>query len=238
LIDVKGRTLTNYAASEEALSVIDDLKEFLKNEEFYGSIGITWKRGYIFYGPPGNGKTTFIRVLATEFNKRVYSIDMNTIVDTAHFNSLLTAVSSDSIVIFEDFDCIYDRSSKRDEEHNKKFDITLTHLLQCFDGMNTREPMIFIMTTNNLDKFDPALIRPGRVDKLVNFKNATKLQAKKLYMMFFKDDSCGEKFIEQYRDYEMSLCAIQETLISNITDKNAAIDSFNKMLEHRRSIST
>ena len=102
--------------------LIEDIKNFFKPEtkKFYQKKGINYKRGYLFYGQPGCGKTSMIKALTYEFKYDIYMIDMNgnKLIDEL-FLLALRQVPSKSIVIFEDIDVAFpDR--KIEIEKNKK----------------------------------------------------------------------------------------------------------------------
>lgn len=70
---------------------------------------------------------------------------------------------------------------------NANANLSLSGLLNCIDGVESAEGRILIMTTNDLDGLDPALIRAGRVDVFFEYKKATRDQARQLFVEFYRD---------------------------------------------------
>ena len=170
-----------------------DLSNFYDSEISYAEKGINWKRVYLFYGLPGTGKTTTIISLAHEFKKDIYMLSLSNESTEAGILSLVSSVSPDSVVVIEDIDC-FDVSSKRkgiEEKHavygGGSFTspatpaFNLSTLLNILDGIYTPHGIVFFLTSNRKEFLDEALIRPGRVDVQVEYKEATKNQVEGLY---------------------------------------------------------
>jgi chaperone BCS1 len=143
--------------------IINDLEWFLESENWYHTRGIPYRRGYLFSGKPGTGKSSIVFAIAAHFNKPINVINIGSVDDD---DDLFTAViKSDpgSIILFEDIDCAM-VSNDREKSKSKSAGVTLAGLLNVLDGVLTPEDRIFIMTTNYPDQLDNALIRPGRAD--------------------------------------------------------------------------
>lgn len=155
-----------------AESVMEDAKKFLISEDWYRSVGIPWHRGYMFHGLPGTGKTSLVSALAGELRMNLYLLNISGAgMDDERLSSLMAEVQPRSLVLMEDVDCtIPDRASK------EKKNVTLSGLLNCLDGVQSREGCMIFMTTNNIAALDSALIRPGRVDVSIEFGYATREQ--------------------------------------------------------------
>ncbi|VVB13980.1 unnamed protein product [Arabis nemorensis] len=161
--------------------VLNDLEAFRNGKEYYKKIGKAWKRGYLLYGPPGTGKSTMIAAMANHLNYSIYDLELTAIQNNSELRKLLTATSSNSIIVIEDIDCSVDLTSKRrkrDSDLSSKEDgeegkqdqnqskVTLSGLLNFIDGIWSAcgQERIIIFTTNHMEKLDPALIRRGRMD--------------------------------------------------------------------------
>lgn len=150
--------------------VRDDFEGFLKREEWFKQHRLPFRRGYLFYGPPGNGKTSVLRVMASHPAISAHSMDFsNEDLD----NGALTEVFEEagrcapSLVLFEDLDRLYGQTTTRDNRTR----ITLQHLLNCLDGLAQHEGVIVVATANDPTALDPAILRrPGRFDRVVPFR--------------------------------------------------------------------
>jgi chaperone BCS1 len=97
-----------------------------------------------------------------------------------------------AIILFEDIDCLFDnlnREKSEDEKDDKsKIKITLSCILNILDGAYTPDDVIFILTTNHIDKLDDAIKRDGRADmKLEITKPST--ETKQRYLEYVKEQT-------------------------------------------------
>ena len=153
--------------------IVSDLEWFLKNEDWYKDRGIPYHRGYLFTGPPGTGKTSLVQALATHLKKTVYSLNMSSVSSDNNLQGAFWAVRKGSIMLMEDLDAVQQSRITEDKDKDKKDtgQISLSGLLNAIDGITSPDGLVLIMTTNQPDKLDPALLRPGRVDKCVAFEH-------------------------------------------------------------------
>lgn len=160
--------------AEEALA---DMQEFRAAHDWYRDLGIPWHKGYLLHGLPGTGKTSLAAALAGELGMDLYLLNLSgTGMNDESLQRLMSDVRTGCMVILEDVDCtIPDREAAVSNSR-----ITLSGLLNCLDGIMSREGCIIVMTTNHRESLDAALIRPGRVDYEVEFGYATAGQIMRL----------------------------------------------------------
>ena len=78
--------------------------------------------------------------------------------------------------------------------------VTFSGFLNALDGVASGEERIIFMTTNHLDRLDPALIRPGRVDVLEHIDDANPAQARRLFTRFYRGEDCSEADLQSMGD--------------------------------------
>lgn len=153
---VKPRSLGSVILDgDQAGELLADMKAFLAGADWYHQIGIPYRRGYLLYGPPGNGKTSIVKAMASELNMSVYLLmlsdsDMN----DNRINDLLAKVPEKSILLLEDIDYAFTR---RKRANGKEGGLTFSGLLNAIDGVASAEGRIIVMTTNHIERLDPAL---------------------------------------------------------------------------------
>jgi chaperone BCS1 len=184
--------------------IIDDIQKFLNNEKWYADRGINYKRGLLFAGPPGGGKTSCILSLAQYFKRHVYIINLSSEnINDNKFMELVTSLPKDAILAIEDLGEIKKAENKDEKTKNK---ITLSTVLNVLDGLLTPERLIFIITTNHPDSLDEALKRPGRIDLYKEFPHANTYQTRTIYKRFFPESSQTDEdeFVKENTGKSMS----------------------------------
>ena len=202
--------------SWEKEHLLADVTQFRTSRQRYEQLGVPYHRGYLFYGPPGTGKTSLVSALAAHFGLSIYVLNL------AEFNdrSLVRAVHqvpANSVLLFEDIDCMRGTQSRErpDLEDGKSGTttakesaspngVTLSGLLNVLDGFHAPHGVLFVMTTNHVEKLDPALLRPGRIDHKLFLGKASDQQKVELYRRFFPDKSEREArgFVDASRSAE------------------------------------
>lgn len=240
---------------EQKSMIIRDMNEYLHpaSARWYAARGIPYRRGYLFHGPPGTGKTSLSFALAGIFGLEIYAISLQEPTLTeGDLLQLFNGLPRRCIVLLEDVDAaglLRDRASdeknkprtkkegkqtgKQGEEGKEKAaaaekgdnytlkdlarelkaistpaqrggphatmqqnngagpnrasgtGISLSGLLNAIDGVASAEGRVLIMTTNHAEKLDAALVRPGRVDRKVEFQLAAKDQIRELFVRMY-----------------------------------------------------
>ncbi|KAL1876426.1 hypothetical protein VTK73DRAFT_9292 [Phialemonium thermophilum] len=169
-------------------AIVADVRDFLNRQDWYVDRGIPYRRGYLLYGPPGSGKTSFIQALAGELDYSVAMINLSEVgVTDDHLAYLLTKLPRRSILLLEDADAAFANRRPRGDDGYSGPTVTFSGLLNALDGLAAGEERIAFLTTNHIDRMDPALIRPGRVDMLVRVGEATRYQAARMWDRFYGD---------------------------------------------------
>ena len=160
------------------LSSIDD---FLKSKKWYNKRGIPYKYGVLMRGPPGNGKTSLIQGITKKYNKNLYYLNLlDADLTDARLFYIFSNIKENSILIIEDIDSVF---TKKRTIKNKK--VSFSGLLNCLDGVFSKEGLLVIFTTNKKNDLDEALIRPGRIDLEVGIPKPSINEVKEYYKLFF-----------------------------------------------------
>ncbi len=147
----------------------------LKHPEIFKELGIEPPKGVLLYGPPGCGKTllakavagesqaTFISLVASELAQKFVGEGARIVRELFEF----ARKKAPSIVLIDEIDAIAARRLDIGTSGEREIHRTLTQLLAELDGFDPLDNVKVIATTNRLDIIDPALLRPGRFDRVI-----------------------------------------------------------------------
>ncbi|KAL6760495.1 26S proteasome subunit P45 [Haematococcus lacustris] len=181
VMKVEKAPLESYADVGGLEPQIQEIKEAvelpLTHPELYEDIGIKPPKGVILYGEPGTGKTllakavanstsaTFLRVVGSELIQKYLGDGPKLVRELFR----VADESSPSIVFIDEIDAI---GTKRYDAHSggeREIQRTMLELLNQLDGFDAMSDVKVIMATNRIESLDPALIRPGRIDRKIEF---------------------------------------------------------------------
>jgi mitochondrial chaperone BCS1 len=191
--------------------LLSDTQKFLTEKTWYQEMGIPWRRGYLLYGPPGNGKTSLAFALASELKFDVYILNLASGLSDDNVQGLMSRVPEGGIVVLEEVDEVFNGTKKANRSG-----VSHTGLLNALDGISSREGRIVIMTTNYKERISPALIRPGRADVHLYVGNATQTQVRKMFERFYPESALTLDFAKEVEKlgYDISMAALQNHLLT------------------------
>lgn len=163
----------------------------LTHGELYRQIGIDPPRGVLLYGPPGTGKTmlakavahhttaAFIRVVGSEFVQKYLGEGPRMVRDVFR----LAKENAPSIVFIDEVDSIATKRFDAQTGADREVQRILLELLNQMDGFDQNENVKVIMATNRGDTLDPALLRPGRLDRKIEFPQPDRRQKRLIFQV-------------------------------------------------------
>lgn len=164
--------------------ILEDYNKFLNSEDYFLARSIPYHRGYLFYGPPGTGKTSIANYLATVKGNggTIYKLNAQAL-KTGNIELMLSKISRDNILLIEDIDCLYEgREPLHPDLPN------FSDMLNALDNILAPKGLLLVITTNNVDTLDPALIRPGRIDRVFEFDLCDSYQIQKFLNRYYPDN--------------------------------------------------
>lgn len=181
VMKVEKAPLESYADIGGLEKQIQEIKEAvelpLTHPELYAELGIHPPKGVILYGEPGTGKTllakavanstsaTFLRVVGSELIQKYLGEGPKLVRELFR----VAEENAPSIVFIDEIDAVgtkrYDANSGGEREIQR----TMLELLNQLDGFDNKSDIKVLMATNRIDSLDPALIRPGRIDRKIEF---------------------------------------------------------------------
>ncbi len=169
-------TFEDVAGLEEAKQEVREVVDFLKNPQRFTRLGGKIPKGVLLVGPPGTGKTLLAKAVAGEAGVPFFSISGSDFVEmfvgvgAARVRDLFRQAKEKApcIIFIDEIDAVgRSRSRVNVPISNDERENTLNQLLVEMDGFNTDAGIIIMAATNRPDILDPALLRPGRFDRVI-----------------------------------------------------------------------
>ena len=161
---------------ESQIAEIREIVELpLKRPDLFQAVGIEPPKGVLLHGPPGTGKTilakavahsteaTFLRVVGSEFVQKYIGEGARLVRELFE----MAKIESPAIIFIDELDAIGARRLDGATSGDREVQRTLMQLLAEMDGFDPRGEVKLIAATNRLDMLDPALLRPGRFDRVI-----------------------------------------------------------------------
>eukprot|EP00009_Paramoeba_aestuarina_P002334 CAMPEP_0201522326 /NCGR_PEP_ID=MMETSP0161_2-20130828/16947_1 /ASSEMBLY_ACC=CAM_ASM_000251 /TAXON_ID=180227 /ORGANISM="Neoparamoeba aestuarina, Strain SoJaBio B1-5/56/2" /LENGTH=407 /DNA_ID=CAMNT_0047921141 /DNA_START=118 /DNA_END=1341 /DNA_ORIENTATION=+ len=162
---------------------IQEIKEVIelpiKHPELFEALGIAQPQGVLLYGPPGTGKTllaravahhtdcTFIRVSGSELVQKYIGEGSRMVRELF----VMAREHAPSIIFMDEIDSIGSSRVEGSRGGDSEVQRTMLELLNQLDGFEANKNIKVLMATNRIDILDPALLRPGRIDRKIEFPN-------------------------------------------------------------------
>lgn len=161
--------------SEQIRELRESIELPLMNPELFLRVGIKPPKGVLLYGPPGTGKTLLARAIASNIDANFLKVVSSAIVDkyigeSARLIREMFGYARDHqpcIIFMDEIDAIGGRRFSEGTSADREIQRTLMELLNQLDGFDQLGKVKMIMATNRPDVLDPALLRPGRLDRKI-----------------------------------------------------------------------
>merc|ERR1711972_866896 len=207
-------TYADIGGLEEQIQEMKEAVELpLTHPELYEDIGIRPPKGVILYGEPGTGKTLLAKAVANQTSATFLRVTGSELIqkylgDGPKLVRELFRVADEqapSIVFIDEIDAVgtkrYDSNSGGEREIQR----TMLELLNQLDGFDERGEVKVIMATNKIETLDPALLRPGRLDRKIEFPLPDLKTKKKIFSIHTKkmtlsDDVVFEELVSSKDD--------------------------------------
>ena len=156
----------------------------LTNPELFVRVGIKAPKGVLLYGPPGTGKTLLARALASNINGTFLKVVASAIVDkyigeSARIIREMFGFARDHqpcVIFMDEIDAIGGSRFSEGTSTDREIQRTLMELLNQMDGFEEQGQVKMVMATNRPDILDPALLRPGRLDRKIEIPEPNETQ--------------------------------------------------------------
>lgn len=202
---------TIFAMSEESPGNVDfssiggladqirQLKEIitlpLDTPEIFSRVGIMEPKGVLLYGPPGTGKTLLARAIAATMDVTFLKIVASSLIEKYIGESsrmiremfAYARTKTPCIIFLDEIDAIGSKRSSDSSSSDREVQRTLMELLNQLDGFHALDRVKVIMATNRPDILDPALLRPGRLDRKIEIPLPNEKGRKEIFDIYIKN---------------------------------------------------
>lgn len=165
---------------------------FLDSEADYLRRCVPWHRGHLYEGPPGTGKTSVARALASHFGMDIWYLPLADIAKDCDLLGVVNRIGPRSMLLLEDADVFHAATVRNDADGGA----TLSGLLNALDGIATPHGLFTVLTTNTPEILDAAIVRAGRIDLTEHFQMADDAQVARLLSRWYGTPVMASKGLE------------------------------------------
>ncbi len=221
-------TMNDVAGMQEAKDNLQEIIDFLQNPDSYSAIGCTMPKGVLLYGPPGTGKTLIARALAGTAKVPFF------FASGSSFNGLFIGLGvlkiknlfdkakecKKCIIFIDEIDSLARKRGSRFSS-NEDADSTLNQLLLEMDGFIKNTGIVVIGATNRMDILDQAVLRPGRLDRIVKVNLPFLEDRKAIFQLYLKKIKADDSI--QMNHIARSTAGCSGAIIAQIVNEAAII---------------
>ena len=166
--------------NDEINRLIEDIDGWVKSKEWFKEKGLDYFYGIGLEGPPGTGKSSFVRAVAQKYDMPVHHYDLSSMSNEEFVDYWRDSLNAaPCVVLFEDMDRVFDKDKMVNKQNSlNKGTLTMDCILNCIQGVEASDGLLMFITVNDVSRLDPALgnfnekgesTRPGRLDDLIHF---------------------------------------------------------------------
>ena len=217
---------------EPVLERIRDVVELpYKEPELFEAIKLRPPKGVLLYGPPGCGKTMLGKAVATENDMTFFNIKIADIMSkwVGESENMIKAIfrkareNKPSIIFFDEFDALATARGMQDTAGVHKN--IIAQILSEMDGIDTLRDVYVFGATNRPDMIDPALLRPGRFDEVIEIPRPNRQGAMQVLSIYLTPDlPLQRRFVDEYGSKEKAIEALREFVISELYDEDKWVE--------------
>lgn len=221
-------------------NLVADAAWFFQSSAWYHERGIPYRRGYLLSGPPGCGKTSLVFAMASHFKLPLYLLNLGSIKEDSDLFDAISGVPERAILLIEDVDAngaVKNRGKARKPKkagapavpgEEEKSPITMSAFLNALDGVMSKDGRLLVMTTNHPERLDPAVIRPGRVDRHETIGPMDAAEVSRMFLRFFPMEIEVSQKIAAGK-YSAPAAKLQGVFLNHQDDPAAAFKALAKM---------
>jgi chaperone BCS1 len=181
-----------YLPENDKNTLLSTINNFIENKQRYIKFGRIYKTSFLLTGVPGSGKTSIVKAISYKYDRQLYILNFTKSLTDEALISLFSDIHDDSILLLEDIDSYF--IDRKPQDINISFSV----LINCLDGVLAKgNGTIIFITANNPDRLDPALLRPGRIDKIIKFDYPKKKEIEKAFNSITEQDLSNEHSIRE-----------------------------------------
>lgn len=158
--------LSVFTFNNDVNSFMSRLMKWMSLRDWYESVGLSHTRGILLHGKAGTGKSTIAKAIGYKTNRPVYIFDLASMDNSELINFWQSYSTDEAIFLFEDIDTIFQGRKNITANESK---ISFDCFINLINGAGNNHGLIIVITTNNIDVLDEALIRSGRLDEKIYF---------------------------------------------------------------------
>jgi len=217
---------------EQVLDRIRDVIELpYKEPELFTKVHLKAPKGALLYGPPGCGKTLIAKAVATENDFTFFNVKVADILSkwVGESENMIKAIfkkareCAPSIIFFDEFDAIGTTRGQQDTAGVHKN--IIAQILSEMDGVEALQDVYILAATNRPDMIDPALLRPGRFDEVIEIPRPGREGVEKILSIYLtKDLPMPKAEVERWGNQEAAVVALRQAIVSELFDENKWVE--------------